>query len=85
MLKWLESESNIVKLTNQFATILEDNKSAKDLSENPTYHKRTKHINISYYFIRDIVEQGYIKVVYVNTKQQLANTLTKGTTKPLLD
>jgi hypothetical protein len=56
MLKWLESESDIVKLTNQFATILEDNKSVKDLSENPTYHERIKHIDISYHFIRDTVE-----------------------------
>ena len=65
--------------------ILEDNKSAIDLSENPTHHERTKHIDIAYHFIRDTVEQGDVKVVYITSKQQLADMLTKGVTKPLLE
>ena len=34
-----------------------DSKSAKDLAENPVYHKRSKHIEIKYHWIREHVDQ----------------------------
>ena len=41
------------------------------------YHKRTKHIETKYYLIREKYDQQEITVSYVNTKQQLADILTK--------
>ncbi len=47
MLKWLNKNLSF-KLQNDFATILGDNKGSVDLSDNPTHHERTKHIDISH-------------------------------------
>lgn len=55
-----------------------DNKSAISLSKNPVFHERSKHIDIWYHFIRECVEEGKIDIDYVQTNDQLADTLTKG-------
>ena len=60
------------------ATIIyEDNQGCIALSENPVMHKRTKHIDVRHYFIRERVESGDIALKYVATKNQLADLLTK--------
>jgi hypothetical protein len=58
--------------------IYEDNNRAIKLSENPEFYKRLKHIDIRYHFIREAISSNLIKVVYINTKEQLADPLTKG-------
>lgn len=40
-------------------------------------HKRLKHIDIKYYFVRDLVDNGSIVVNYVRTEEQLADLFTK--------
>ena len=55
-----------------------DNKSTISLSKNPVFHERSKHIDIRYHFIRECVEEGKIDIDYVQTNDQLADTLTKG-------
>ena len=37
---------------------LVDSQSAKDLAENPVFHKRSKHIDIKYHWIREHVNPG---------------------------
>ena len=54
-----------------------DNQSAKRISENDTEHDRTKHIDIRHYFIRDLINNGEIKLVWVSTDKQLADIFTK--------
>ena len=49
-------------------TILVDNKAAIKLAENPEFHKRTKHIDIQYHYIRDQVKQERVDIQYVPTK-----------------
>lgn len=58
-------------------TLCIDNQSAIKLIHNPIYHKRTKHIDIRYNFIREKVEQNIINIEYVNSSNQLADFLTK--------
>ena len=57
--------------------IFSDNQGAIQLVKNPKYHKRTKHIETKYYLIREKYAQQEIEVLYINTKQQLADLLTK--------
>ena len=38
---------------------------------------RIKHIEIKYYFFRDFVEQCKINIFKIDTKQQIADLLTK--------
>lgn len=54
-----------------------DNRSAVDLAKNPTFHGRSKHIDLRYHFIRDCVEKGLIVIKYVSTKEQRADIMTK--------
>ena len=55
-----------------------DNLSSIKLAENPTFHARTKHIEIHYHFIREKVLQEELDMRYVRTTEQLADCLTKG-------
>ena len=54
-----------------------DSKSALALAKNPVFHERSKHIWVRYHFIRSCLEEGSIKTRYINTKDQLADLLTK--------
>ena len=63
--------------------ILIDSESAKKLAENPEFHKKTKHINISYHFIREAVRDNGVKLLYIKTTNQLADWLTKTVTPKL--
>lgn len=63
------------------ADLYSDNKSAIDLAHNPILHGRTKHIGIRHHFIRDVVQNGYVKVKHVSTENMVADFLTKPLTK----
>ena len=39
-----------------------DNQSCVKLSENPVFHDRSKHIEIKYHYIRDMVQRGAVKL-----------------------
>jgi hypothetical protein len=54
-----------------------DSKSALALAKNPVFHERSKHIRVRYHFIRGCLEEGSFKTCYINTKDQLADLLTK--------
>ncbi|GJZ93622.1 retrotransposon protein, putative, ty1-copia subclass [Tanacetum coccineum] len=54
-----------------------DNESAIHLSRNAIFHERTKHINLRYHFIREIVESKEIEVVKIGTKNNAADAFTK--------
>nr|GEZ48060.1 retrovirus-related Pol polyprotein from transposon TNT 1-94 [Tanacetum cinerariifolium] len=54
-----------------------DNQSAIRLSRNAMFHVRTKHINVRYHFIREIVESKEIKVEKIGTKDNAADAFTK--------
>ena len=58
--------------------ILCDNKSAINIAKNHVQHSRTKHIDIRYHFIRELVESGEVCLIYVETENQHADILTKG-------
>ncbi|UYV62737.1 hypothetical protein LAZ67_2001760 [Cordylochernes scorpioides] len=58
-------------------TIFCDNQSCIRLVHNPEYHKRTKHIDISYQFIRDQFQKHAIDLLYVCSNDQAADIFTK--------
>jgi hypothetical protein len=54
-----------------------DNQSCIKLSEKPVFHDRSKHIEMKYHFIRDMVQRGAMKLQYIRTDEQIADILTK--------
>ena len=57
--------------------IYADNQRAINLANNPTFQKRSKHINIRYHYTRDLIKQGEIKLAYRSTHDMIADGLTK--------
>lgn len=57
--------------------IFVDNQSAIKLCKNAEYHKRSKHIDIRFHFVRDVVNRREIELNYVPTDAQLADIFTK--------
>jgi hypothetical protein len=47
------------------------------LSKNPVFHDKSKHIEIRYHYIRDMVQRGAVRLQYVATDEQVAGVLTK--------
>ena len=41
------------------------------------FHDKSKHIEIRYHYIRDMVQKGAVKLQYVATDEQIADVLTK--------
>ena len=58
-------------------TLFSDNQSAIALTKDHQYHARTKHINIQFHFIRYIIENSSIQLIYCPTDDMVADTLTK--------
>ncbi|GKC98384.1 hypothetical protein Tco_1168659 [Tanacetum coccineum] len=54
-----------------------DNQDAIHLSRNHVFHERTKHINVRYHFIREVLETKTVKVLKVDTKHNVVDALTK--------
>ncbi|XP_065624019.1 secreted RxLR effector protein 161-like [Quercus suber] len=45
-----------------------DNNSAIKLSKNPVLHGRSKHIDVKYHFLRDLMNDGVIYLVYCRSE-----------------
>jgi hypothetical protein len=73
---YLNDQLDLGYLTD-IPTILVDNESAIKLGQNPEFHKRSKHIDIQYHYIREAIQEQKVKLTYINTKSQLADILTK--------
>ncbi|GJR80126.1 zinc finger MYM-type protein 1-like protein [Tanacetum coccineum] len=54
-----------------------DNQGAIHLSRNHVFHERTKHIDVRYHFIREVLKAKTVKVLKVGTEHNAADALTK--------
>jgi hypothetical protein len=57
--------------------ILSNNEGYIALAKDPIAHGRTKHIEVRYYYIRDLIAYSKATVVYCSTENMLADVLTK--------
>jgi hypothetical protein len=54
-----------------------DNQSCIKLTENLVFHDRSKHIDMKYHYIRDLVQRKTVKLQYIATSEQVVDILTK--------
>eukprot|EP00253_Pinus_taeda_P011792 PITA_11792 len=54
-----------------------ENSSTIALSKNSVFHKRTKHIDTRFHYIRELVSNGEIALEHCRTHEQVADILTK--------
>ena len=69
--------SGLFNLELDTTVILCDNQSCIKMTENPVFHDKSKHIEIRYFYIWDMMQKGAIKLQYVSTDKQVADVLTK--------
>jgi len=55
------------------------------MTENVSTSPRTKHVDICYHFVREFVEDGFIKIIFVRTKDNRADIFTKNVVGDLFD
>ena len=66
---------------SQPTTVFEDNQGTIDLVNNPVHHRRTKHIDVKYHYIRAKQDAGEVVVQKIPTERNLADIFTKSTTR----
>jgi hypothetical protein len=59
------------------STLYIDNQSAVSVAKNPEHHGRIKHLDLRYYWLRDVVDNGQITVKHCPTTEMPADMLTK--------
>jgi phosphoribosyl-AMP cyclohydrolase len=74
---WLQILCSGIGLVQQAVRIDCDSQSALFLAKNPTYHSKTKHIDIQYHFVRDMVEEKKVLLMKVDTLKNVVDSLTK--------
>ena len=58
-------------------TIYCDNSLSIEFSKNSVFHKRTKHIDAKYHYIRELVNNGEIVLQHCRTEELFVDILTK--------
>ncbi|CAH9086626.1 unnamed protein product [Cuscuta epithymum] len=66
-------------------TLFCDNQGATYVCVNPVFHSRMKHVALDFFFVRDLVESGQLKVHHISNKLQIADILTKPLGKSLFE
>ena len=61
-------------------TVRVDNVGAIFMSENTLTSGRTKHVDIRYRYVNEMVLDGFLKIVFVKTKENVADIFTKNVT-----
>ena len=61
-----------------------DSQSAMDLSKNTSYHSRTKHIDVRYHWLRDVIGKELMKLKKIHTDFNPSDMMTKVVTREKL-
>lgn len=76
-LLWMKKLLHDYGIPQETMCVFCDNTSAINLSKNPVQHSKSKHIEIRYHFIRDLVEERVVCLEFIHTDNQKADIFTK--------
>jgi hypothetical protein len=75
---WIKRFLNELNFRNdQFVLIYANNKDVIDLIINSLFHKRTKHIEIRWHWIREMIDRKKITLRYLLINEMIADDLIK--------
>jgi hypothetical protein len=75
---WLRSMLSHLRVEQAGSTLIHcDNSSSIKLSKNPIMHGRCKHIDVRYFFLRDLVKDEVFELKHCKTQDQIADVMTK--------
>jgi hypothetical protein len=74
---WLQRLCSGIGLVQEAVRIESDSQSAIFLAKNHAYHSKTKHIDVQYHFVRDMIEEKKVSLMKVDTLKNVADSLKK--------
>jgi len=74
---WLQGLLDDLGIDQDLLKINYDSMSAIYLAMNQVHHARTKHIDVMFHFVREILDEGHIELQKVHRKENLVDMLTK--------
>ena len=69
---WLGGLLNDLGLQQHCVKLSRDSQSAIHLAKNQMHHTRTKHIDVRYHFVQNVIEKGDISFVKVHIDENSA-------------
>jgi|SRR6267142_1812501 len=80
---WLRNLHNELGFLEKTPTIIKgDNDRSIAMAQNPQFHKRSKHVDIYWHWIREKVQDGEVSIGTCQDPTQTADVLTKVLTRP---
>jgi hypothetical protein len=74
---WMQTFCSGIRFEQKVMNMSCDSQSAIFLAKNHAYHSNTKHVDVQYHFIRDMVESNKVLLEKVVTLENIADPLTK--------
>ena len=75
---WLARLVGDLGISVEVPTLHCDSQSAIMLAKNSVFHAKTKHIDVKYHFMQDMLEDKRMELVKVHTDDNPADLMTKG-------
>lgn len=76
--QWLQHLLQEVFSSPQLPTVIfEDNQSTIKLARNKAHSNRTKHIDVRYHYVREVIQRGQLILKYCPTESMTADIMTK--------
>jgi len=74
---WMKRFIEELGLEQENYVIFCDSQSVIHLSKNPSLHSKSKHIDVRYHWIRDVLEKKLLELEKIHTDDNVADMLTK--------
>lgn len=79
---WISNLLKELRYNCVLLPIVIDNQSTTQLTSNPEFHLRTKHLDVCHDCVRELVKCGLISIAYVPTDENVSDILNKTLAKP---
>ena len=79
-LMWLKNMLEFMKLKPDTMMMLNDNKGSINIAKSVASCKRTRHVELRHFWIRELLDKGEFGLEYVSTHENVADTMTKSLT-----